>query len=322
MISTMPRRIRLNNAEGFYHITTRVVDKIYRFTPDENERNVNLLRRVETFSGVQVISYCFMSNHLHILLRVPPREDVSEKELLSRVQVLYGEKYRIRMEGRWEACKKFGCKDLVLQEQDALLKRMYDMGAFMKTLKQRLTISFNARTDREGTLWEDRYKSILLEPSVSVLSAVAAYIDLNPVRAKMVSDPALYRFSSYGEACRGDVKARAGLCRIYQEGEKELSWEDVAPTYRMRLEWKALPADKRGGTRMEEIREAMENRGGLSLPEVLGDRCPFMTTGFALGDIFFLLSVISLHPRRNRKRRIPTFFVADPPPDENPPTTE
>jgi len=46
---------------------------------------------------------------------------------------------------------------------------------------------------------------------------MAAYIDLNPVRAGLVEDPADYRWSSYGEAVHGGRKgwgrkAREGLC--------------------------------------------------------------------------------------------------------------
>lgn len=43
--------------------------------------------------------------------------------------------------------------------------------------------------------------------------AIAAYIDLNPVRAGMVEDPADYRWSGYGEAMGGETRARAGLIR-------------------------------------------------------------------------------------------------------------
>jgi len=49
---------------------------------------------------------------------------------------------------------------------------------------------------------------------------MAAYIDLNPVRAAMVADPAEYRWSSYGEAIGGGKKgngkkAREGLVRAW-----------------------------------------------------------------------------------------------------------
>jgi putative transposase len=70
---------------------------------------------------------------------------------------------------------------------------------------------------------------------------MAAYIDLNPVRAGMVKDPADYRWSSYGEAVGGGAKgngkkAREGLVRAYfcdqgvgWEAEK---WPEVSRLYR------------------------------------------------------------------------------------------
>ncbi len=45
---------------------------------------------------------------------------------------------------------------------------------------------------------------------------VAAYIDLNPVRAGICEDPVDYRWSSYAEAAAGGKKARAGLARVMQ----------------------------------------------------------------------------------------------------------
>lgn len=284
----MPKRIRLpDQEEAFYHITTRVVDRIYRFTPEENERNVKLLRRVEGFSGVQVIAYCFMSNHIHLLLRVPPREQITKKELLRRIGILYGKKEAVAIGNQWQACQKDHA-DLVAREQKKYLLRMYDMGAFMKTLKQRLSISYNARSERVGTLWEDRYHSVLLEPTESVLSAVAAYIELNPVRAKMVSDPKDYRFSSYGEACRGGVEARAGICCIYREGEHVPTWKEVAPRYRLRVVLKAVPTEKRAGMTPEAIQRVLENKGTLPLSEIISDRVRFFSQGFTVGsDAFF-----------------------------------
>jgi putative transposase len=66
--------------------------------------------------------------------------------------------------------------------------RMYDVSEFAKTLKQRITMSYNRRHGRRGTLWEERFKSLLVGNSEGALSAVAAYIDLNAVRAGIVSD--------------------------------------------------------------------------------------------------------------------------------------
>ncbi len=48
---------------------------------------------------------------------------------------------------------------------------------------QRFSQWFNRRHDRVGRLWESRFKSVLLEGSRETLIKVAAYVDLNAVRA-------------------------------------------------------------------------------------------------------------------------------------------
>jgi putative transposase len=52
---------------------------------------------------------------------------------------------------------------------------------------------------------------VLLERSEHSLATMAAYIDLNPVRAGMVRDPKDYRYCGYGEAVGGRGQARKGL---------------------------------------------------------------------------------------------------------------
>ena len=68
--------------------------------------------------------------------------------------------------------------------------------AMMRDLGQRYVPYFNKRHRRTGTLWEGRYRSCLVE-SARYLLACYRYIELNPVRAKMVADPAGYCWSSH-----------------------------------------------------------------------------------------------------------------------------
>lgn len=84
-------------------------------------------------------------------------------------------------------------------------RRMHDLSWFMKSLLERFTKWFNGKHSRSGTLWEDRFKSVIVESGVAA-RMIAAYIDLNPVRAGMVSEPADYRWSGYGEAIGGGKK--------------------------------------------------------------------------------------------------------------------
>ena len=53
----------------------------------------------------------------------------------------------------------------------------------MKELKQRFSRWHNRRVGRKGPVWEDRYKSVQVEDDETALRTIAAYIDLNPVRA-------------------------------------------------------------------------------------------------------------------------------------------
>jgi putative transposase len=68
--------------------------------------------------------------------------------------------------------------------------------ALMRDLGQRYVPYFNSRHGRTGTLWEGRFRSCIAESARYVL-ACYRYIELNPVRAQMVSNPAGYPWSSY-----------------------------------------------------------------------------------------------------------------------------
>jgi putative transposase len=68
----------------------------------------------------------------------------------------------------------------------------------MKILAARQTRYVNKLEKRSGTLWEGRFKASLID-SDSYLLACYRYVDLNPVRAKIVNAPLEYRWSSFGD---------------------------------------------------------------------------------------------------------------------------
>ena len=67
----------------------------------------------------------------------------------------------------------------------------------MQSVGRRYVRHFNARQARTGTLWEGRYRSTLIQAERYLLACMA-YVDLNPVRAGLVADPADYPWSSHG----------------------------------------------------------------------------------------------------------------------------
>ncbi len=88
------------------------------------------------------------------------------------------------------------------------------LARLMKRLAGRQTRHVNRLEGRRGTLWESRYKSSPVQTEAYLL-ACCRYVDLNPVRARMVASPQEYRWSSY--------RAKAGL--------EESSWIDEDPCY-------------------------------------------------------------------------------------------
>jgi hypothetical protein len=153
-----------------------------------------------------------------------PAGGLSDAELLKRLRAIYSDREVKEVEKQLAAARQAiagGRADeaLAAEIHARFGYRMHDLGHYMKTLLGRFTRWFNTTHQRTGTLWEGRFKSVLVEEGIASRT-MAAYIDLNPVRAGMVDDPALYRWSSYGEAmgrgAKGNgAKARAGLVRAF-----------------------------------------------------------------------------------------------------------
>jgi hypothetical protein len=182
---------------------------------------------------------------------VPPLPEggFSDEVLLERLRAIYGEAQVAEVtaelaETRQKVRDGLAHESLVARIHGRFTYRMHDLSEFMKTLMQRFTQWFNRTHERSGNLWEDVFKSVIVEDGAAART-VAAYIDLNPVRAGMVQDPADYRWSSYGEAVGGGPrgtgkKARGGLVRALRAhrgvGADAALWaEDVSQEYRMLL---------------------------------------------------------------------------------------
>ncbi len=122
-----------------------------------------------------------------------------------------GDKLANELEWQLELHRKQGNTSAAEELRERWFGRMWDISAFMKVLKQRFTQWFNGRHARRGTLWEDRFRSVLVEGKGQALRTMAAYIDLNPVRAKICDDPKDYRWCGYAEAVAGGKLAREAV---------------------------------------------------------------------------------------------------------------
>ena len=99
------------------------------------------------------------------------------------------------------------------ERQDGIAKLMQSIG-------RRYVQYINRSYHRTGSLWEGRFKSSLVQAEEYLLTCMR-YIELNPVRANMVNDPAQYRWSSYRHNGLGQVDERITSHSLYQSLGKD-----------------------------------------------------------------------------------------------------
>ncbi len=110
--------------------------------------------------------------------------------------------YQYYLQKLEDACKKYDCEIhayvLMTNHVHLLMTPHLENGIskVMQYIGRYYVQYFNYQYQRAGTLWEGRYKATLLD-SEGYLLACSRYIELNPVRARMVKDPANYPWSSF-----------------------------------------------------------------------------------------------------------------------------
>jgi len=301
------RRARILGAgeTAFYHVTSRVVDRRIVFDDDAKEFFRRTLRRLEAFMGLRVLTYCAMGNHFHVLVEVPRRREISDDELLERVEGFHPPARARALREEFETLREEAERTGDARRLDAwrarFLARMGSLSAFGKELKERVSRRHNRLRGRRGTLWEERFKSVLIEGSEGALAAVAAYVDLNPVRAGLVDDPAQYRFCGYAEALGGGEAAREGLRRLARIAGRgaEDSWRPTARFYRTLL----FGAAEGRGVDPERARRVLAEGGRLSLGELISLRVRYFSDGLALGSKAFLEGVFEANRDRFGPKR-------------------
>ena len=282
-------------SSSYYHCISRIVNR--DFVLMEHERDVfrKILRQVEAFSGVRVLTWMMLSNHFHVLFEIPPRPTVepTDDEILARCRHLYSPDSMLAVEWEFEEAQRLG-GDVLQQLRSRYLRRMWDLSEFMKTLKQKFTVWFNRKHERVGVLWESRFRSVIVEGHWNSLLKVAAYIDLNPVRAGIVDDPKDYRWCGYSEAVSGDKTARKGLSRILADLKSDAHWGDIGPRYRKILFGIGEETTVRAGLSREAVAKVWESGGQLSLGQLLRCRVRYFSAGMAIGREPFLESLLAV----------------------------
>ncbi|MFN5960103.1 MAG: transposase, partial [Verrucomicrobiota bacterium] len=73
--------IEEDSEAGVYHALSRAVDGNHIFADTEKETFVRMMRAAAAFHQVEILTFCVMSNHFHIVMKVPQRPDAFDLPL-------------------------------------------------------------------------------------------------------------------------------------------------------------------------------------------------------------------------------------------------
>lgn len=294
-VSRSRKRILIKDRVGVYHVISRTACQAFLLGPQEKEQFCNLLFKQAHFAGIEVLSYCIMSNHVHLLLRVPPLDSMHDSELLRRYTDYYGEENTPKSTYSAQELKEILLSggNAATQARTRIFARMGNLPSFMRELKQRFSIWYNHKQQNQGTIWSARYKSLIVEDEPESLTRVAAYIDLNPVRAEIVSDPKDYRWCSYAASLAGQTLARKATIQLFH-GMRD--YANSIASYRMILFGKGYTSkgatDKdRGILSADQLEAVIQQNGKVPLHELLRVRVRYFSDGLALGSPGFIQSL-------------------------------
>jgi REP element-mobilizing transposase RayT len=309
-------KVPKDHPTGFYHCLSRVVDRQFIFNTAEKEHFLALMRECERFCRVQVLTYALMSNHFHILLAVPqrPASLPEPEEILDDLKRLSGHQFPEAVRQRFAMFREAGDDAGLAAYLETFHRRMYDVSAFMKMLKQRFSQWYNVRKGRKGTLWEERFRSVLVDGAGDALVTMAAYIDLNPIRAGVVKDPKDYRWCGYGEAMAGVGAALEGVQFLAAalQGGREESPAGSLEIYRKHL---YLEGDERregvgpdgrpvrGSLSGEEVAKVLAAKGKLPLSEYLRCRVRYFCDGAVFGGREYVEGIFKEYRKRFGPKR-------------------
>ncbi|GIU20350.1 MULTISPECIES: transposase [unclassified Shewanella] len=189
----------------FYHCISRCVRKAFLCGVDkhtgqsyEHRRDwveLRLLQLAKVFA-IDICAFAVMSNHLHLVLRVDAElaKSWSDIEVVTQWQQLFkGDSLNLAFI-KGESLESYQ-QAIINKRVKEYRIRLMDISWFMRALNEPIARKANAEDKCKGRFWEGRFKSQALLDETAVLACMA-YVDLNPIRAKMAVSPETSDFTS------------------------------------------------------------------------------------------------------------------------------
>ena len=182
----------------FYHCVSRCVRRAYLCGYDQHSQTdyehrrdwlEEKLQQTADAFAVKLCAYAVMSNHYHVVLHLRPdiASKWSQRQVVKRWHSIFKGTYLSQ-------CYDAG-RPLLPAQRRALEKdieiwrdRLASLSWFMKIVNESIARRANLEDGCTGHFWESRFKSQALLDERALLACMA-YVDLNPIRAKMANSP-------------------------------------------------------------------------------------------------------------------------------------
>jgi REP element-mobilizing transposase RayT len=308
----MPRTKRkwISGQLGSMHIISRTARNDIMFSDEEKEYFMEQIQRFASGFYVDIHAFCVMGTHFHILAssREWEAKNAEDEELYRRYRLIYGE----------DAAPPAGSYDTdgsIIPDEDGGIERLRlrlgSISRFVQELKQSFSRWYNKKHNRKGYLWNDRFKGVIVDKGEAQL-VCSAYIDLNPVRANMVTRPEDYRWSSLGLRVRspgGSQKLLGQFLESLLENNEKVENGEINP-----LSWYrefvylsgGIEKEGKGTISQELVNDVKSYHGKLGIGDSFRYRVKNISEGIAIGTFSFI-SV--MQERYKRKFIRPRSFL-------------
>lgn len=283
----MPRvsRLVVPDEKAIYHVISRTALDGLPFKKIEKDELVRIIQKFSAVYHVDVLGYAVMGNHFHLLVQVYPDVLLTDAEVRRRFHLLYGDVLPFPESRMAE-----------------LRRRFCSLSEYVKEIKQTFSRFYNKRKNRKGTLWGERFKSVIVQQGRTVIHCLA-YIDLNAVRAGIVKRPEDYRWCSMGyHAQTGNKDGFLCLDAAYFEPGMQTP-EDQMKTYRAYL-YNAGAIERKGKASIarEILDEASENNFQINSFRRLKYRTRYFSDSGIIGSREFVSVTYSRFKDRFRSK--------------------
>ncbi len=272
----MPRIARFirDNQPTVYHIITRTALQGLPIKDRDNDFLLGLIKKLSAFYFVDVLGFALLGNHFHLVIRMYPESEPTDDEIKERLQKYYGDELSVTGE-------------LVSDYR----KRLTNLGAYVKDIKQGFTRYFNNKYGRKGFFWGDRFKSMIVQDGLSLVNLLA-YVDLNPIRAGIVKKPEDYRWCSLGYHAQTGNKENLLSIDFGMKEWNEFNPKEIVRKYRQFVyETGAVDAGKGKVIDKKIVVKARKKGYKISRAERFRYRCRYFTDSGIIGGKDFVQEV-------------------------------